>query len=82
MTNPDLANVLRNMKVPERLTASQALRAYLLAQTESGHDMPTDEEQQAGELADGAFAPGDCSALGALEERMASAQYRRRRRWF
>lgn len=36
MTNPDLANVLRNMKVPERLTASQALRAYLLAQTEGG----------------------------------------------
>jgi hypothetical protein len=41
VTNPDLANVLRNMKVPERLTASQALRAYLLAQAEGGHDMPT-----------------------------------------
>jgi hypothetical protein len=35
VTNPDLANVLRNMKVPERLTANQALRAYLLAQTEA-----------------------------------------------
>jgi hypothetical protein len=31
VTNPDLANVLRNMKVPELLPASQALRAYLLA---------------------------------------------------
>jgi hypothetical protein len=61
VTNPDLANVLRDIKVSERLTASQALRAYLLAQTEGEHDMPTDEETaQAGELADGAFAPGDC----------------------
>ena len=56
MTNPDLANVLRNMKVPERLTASQALRAYLLAQTESGHDMPTDEQVNWLMVP---FAPGD-----------------------
>ena len=83
MTNPDLANVLRNMKVPERLTASQALRAYLLAQTEGGHDMPTDEEQlkQVNWLMVLSHLE-IVNALGALEERMASAQYRRRRRWF
>ena len=30
MTNPDMAAVLRNMKVPERMTSSQALRDFLL----------------------------------------------------
>jgi hypothetical protein len=30
VTNPDMAAVVRNMKVPERMTSSQALRDFLL----------------------------------------------------
>jgi hypothetical protein len=59
------------------------VRAYLLVQIEVGHDMPTDEEQlkQVNWLMVLSHLE-IVNALGALEERMASAQYRRRRRWF
>lgn len=33
MTDPDIATVLRQMKIPERMTSSQALRDFLLANT-------------------------------------------------
>jgi hypothetical protein len=36
VTNPDMAAVVRNMKVPERMTNSRALRDFLLSQLEEG----------------------------------------------
>lgn len=40
-----MATVLRNMKVPERMTGSRALRAYLLAHSEHGQDVSRSPEQ-------------------------------------
>jgi hypothetical protein len=34
VTNPDMAAVVRNMKVPERMTSSRALRDFLLNRLE------------------------------------------------
>lgn len=45
MTDPDIATVLRQMKIPERMTSSQALRDFLLANTEDGRNVPTGPEQ-------------------------------------
>lgn len=41
MTDPDIATVLRQMKIPERMTSSQALRDFLLANTEDGRNVPS-----------------------------------------
>lgn len=92
MTNPDMATVLRNMKVPERMTSSQALRDFLLANTEAGQDMPRGQEQLL--QLNGLLLLSHLeviNALGALEERFAMEHYqkfqqelgkRKKRRWF
>jgi hypothetical protein len=93
VTNPELATVLRNMKVPERMNASQSLRAFLLAATEGGKDMAnTDETQKQLNWLMLLSHLEVVNALGALEERITMAQYdqlqqglrqpRKRRRWF
>jgi hypothetical protein len=82
VTNPDLATVLRNMKVPENLSASQALRAYLVAQLEGRPDLPEDEELQKQMNFLLLLSHLEVvNALGALEERMSLARFKRRR-WF
>jgi hypothetical protein len=91
VTNPDMATILRNMKVPERMTGSQALCAFLLARTEQGENVPDSQEQL--KQLNGLLILSHLeviNALGALEERIAVAQYNqfqaelkksRRRRW-
>ena len=83
MPDPDLADVLRNIKVPENLTASHALRAYLLAQLEGRVELPKDDEQQKKMNLLLLLSHLEVvNALGALEERMTSQQNRKpRRRW-
>ena len=45
MTNPDMAAVLRSLKIPDRMAYSKALRDFLLVNTSSGHTMPDSQEQ-------------------------------------
>ena len=45
MTNPDMAAVLRNIKVPERMTGSQALRDFLLNHLEDDEATARSQEQ-------------------------------------
>lgn len=92
MTDPDIATVLRQMKIPERMTSSQALRDFLLANTEDGRNVPTGPEQVLqlnGLLLLSHLEVID--ALGALEERFALEHYQkfqqelkkhRKRRWW
>jgi hypothetical protein len=77
----DLAAILRNMKIPENLSASQALREYLLAQSEGRPQLPErDEELQKQTTTLLLLSHLEVvNALGALEERMSR---KRRRRWF
>jgi hypothetical protein len=77
----DLAAILRNMKIPENLSASQALREYLLAQSEGRPQLPErDEELQKQTTTLLLLSHLEVvNALGALEERMSRM---RRRRWF
>jgi hypothetical protein len=81
---PDLAATLRKMKVPENLSASQALRAYLVAQLEGQLELSEDEEQQKQMTMLLLLSHLEVvNALGALEERMNSPQFKKsRRRWF
>lgn len=70
MTDPDIATVLRQMKIPERMTSSQALRDFLLANTEDGRNVPTGPEQVL--QLNGLLLLSHLeviNALGALEER-------------
>jgi hypothetical protein len=92
VTDPDMATVLRNMKVPERMAGSQALRAYLLSRIEQGEDAPDspDEVKRLNALLLLSHLEV-INALGALEERIAVGQYnnfqaeldksRKRKRW-
>ncbi|QUR67703.1 hypothetical protein [Mycobacterium spongiae] len=92
MTNPDIATVLRSMKVPERMTSSRALRDFLLANTDDGQQMPRGQEQLL--QLNGLLLLSHLeviNALGALEERFALEHYQKfqqelnkpkRRRWF
>jgi hypothetical protein len=77
----DLAAILRNMKIPENLSASQGLREYLLAQSEGRPQLPErDEELQKQTTTLLLLSHLEVlNALGALEERMSR---KRRRRWF
>ncbi len=81
MPEIDLAAILRNMKIPENLSASQALREYLLAQSEGRPQLPErDEELQKQTTTLLLLSHLEViNALGALEERMSR---KRRRRWF
>lgn len=75
MTDPDIATVLRQMKIPERMTSSQALRDFLLANTEDGRNVPTGPEQVL--QLNGLLLLSHLeviNALGALEERFARAE--------
>jgi hypothetical protein len=45
VTNPDMAAVLRNMKVPERMTSSQALRDFLLNHLEDDEATASSQAQ-------------------------------------
>lgn len=80
MTNPELATVLRNMKVPERMTGSQALRAFLLEHAEDAPKSPEELQQLNGLILISHLEL--VNALGVLEERFALARTRKRRRWF
>lgn len=91
-SNPDIATVLRQMKIPERMTSSQALRDFLLANTEDGRNVPTGPEQVL--QLNGLLLLSHLeviNALGALEERFALEHYQkfqqelkkhRKRRWW
>ncbi len=81
MPEIDLAAILRNMRIPENLSASQALREYLLAQSEGRPQLPErDEELQKQTTTLLLLSHLEVlNALGALEERMSR---KRRRRWF
>jgi hypothetical protein len=50
VTNPDMAALLRNMKVPDRMTSSQALRDYLLSHVEATSGDPAQLQQLTGLL--------------------------------
>lgn len=92
MTDPDIATVLRQMKIPERMTSSQALRDFLLANTEDGRNVPTGPEQVL--QLNGLLLLSHLeviNALGALEERFVLEHYQkfqqelkkhRKRRWW
>lgn len=92
MTNPDMVAILRNMKVPERMTGSQELRKYLISYVERGDSEPDAEEQHKLNWLLVLSHLEVVNALGALEEQLALAQYgkiqeelqrsRKRRRWF
>ncbi|AXN44846.1 hypothetical protein DSM43518_03056 [Mycobacterium marinum] len=43
MTDPDMATILRNMKVPVRMTGSQALRDFLLIYVDDEESLATPE---------------------------------------
>jgi hypothetical protein len=45
VTNPEMAAVLRNMKVPDRMTSSQALRDFLLDHVEDDEEAASSAEQ-------------------------------------
>jgi hypothetical protein len=92
VTNPDMGTILRNMKVPERMTGSQELRNYLISYVERGESQPNAEEQHKLNWLLVFSHLEVLNALGALEEQIALAQYnrfqtelkrsRKRGRWF
>jgi len=43
VTSPDMATILRNMKVPERMTGSQALRDFLLIYVDDEESLASPE---------------------------------------
>jgi hypothetical protein len=45
VTNPDMGAILRNMKLPERMSGSQELRNDLISYVERGDSEPDAEEQ-------------------------------------
>jgi hypothetical protein len=88
VTNPDMATILRHMKVPERMTGSQALRDFLqiYVDDEEGLDTPERLKQLNGLLILSQLEV--INALGAMEERSAELvrdqinRKTRKRRWF
>lgn len=85
---PDMASILRQMKVPERMKGSQALRDFLLIYVddeESIAENPERLKQLNGLLI---FSQLEViNALGAMEENAAAVRAEmgrrtRRRRWF
>jgi hypothetical protein len=92
VTNPDMGTILRNLKVPERMTGSQELRNYLISYVERGDSEPDAEEQHKLNWLLVLSHLEVVNALGALEEQIALAQYgkfkaelkksRKRGRWF
>lgn len=92
MTNPDMGTILRNLKVPERMTGSQELRNYLISYVERGDTKPNAEEQHKLNWLLVISHLEVVNALGALEEQIGVAQYnrvqaelkrsRKRGRWF
>lgn len=45
MTNPDIATILKNMKIPERMTGSQALRDFLLIYSDDEETLANNPER-------------------------------------
>ncbi|VBA58509.1 hypothetical protein [Mycobacterium attenuatum] len=45
MTNPDMATILRGMKVPEQMTGSQALRDFLLIYIDDQESLANNPER-------------------------------------
>ncbi|HTQ18304.1 hypothetical protein [Mycobacterium sp.] len=92
MTNPEMATILRNMKVPEQMSGSQELRNYLVSYIERGDSEPDPAEQHKLNWLLVISHLEVVNALGALEEHMNSAQSsrsrsevkrsRKRGRWF
>ncbi|GFG65192.1 hypothetical protein MKUB_26820 [Mycobacterium kubicae] len=93
MTSPDMSTILRQMKVPERMTGSQALRNFLLTYVDD-EDTLTDNPERLKQL-NGLLILSHLevvNALGALEESAAQQHYNKfraeidkrtkKRRWF
>ncbi|KAA1249964.1 hypothetical protein F0Q45_12200 [Mycobacterium simiae] len=93
MTNPDMATILKNMKIPERMTGSQALRDFLLIYSDDEETLANNPERV--KQLNGLLILSHLevvNALGALEAAAAeqhAEQFRkeinkryRKRRWF
>ncbi|BDB42452.1 MULTISPECIES: hypothetical protein [Mycobacterium] len=81
---PDLATVLRNMKVPERMAGSQALRNFLLVYIDDQESLENNPERL--KQLNGLMILSQLeviNALGTLEEKARAEAERtsRRRRW-
>ncbi|CAM4348851.1 hypothetical protein MB901379_02673 [Mycobacterium basiliense] len=91
MTDPDMAAMLRQLKVPERMTSSQALRDFLLANTEDDEPSSPEKLRQLNGLLLLSHLEV-VNALGAMEQQSAEQHYEkfrreiekktRKRRWF
>lgn len=91
MTEPDMATILRQIKVPEQMKGSQALRDFLLVYVDDEESLATPErlKQLNGLLLLSHLEV--VNTLGALEERAATQHVEkfrddikkyRKRRWF
>ncbi len=92
MTNPDMATILRQMKVPERMTGSQALRDFLLIHVDDEESLENNRERL--KQLNGLLILSHLevvNALGAIEERSAQQHYEKfraeidkktRKRWW
>ena len=81
---PDMATVLRNMKVPEQMTGSQALRNFLLVYVDDEESIEANPERL--KQLNGLMILSQLeviNALGAMEEsaQAQAAQRSRKRRW-
>ncbi len=81
---PDMAAVLRQMKVPERMKGSQALRDFLLIYVDDEESIAANPERL--KQLNGLMILSQLeiiNALGALEESAQNySRTTRRRRWF
>ncbi len=81
---PDMATVLRQMKVPERMKGSQALRDFLLIYVDDEESIAANPERL--KQLNGLMILSQLeiiNALGALEENAQNyGRSSRRRRWF
>ncbi|WP_246397982.1 hypothetical protein [Mycobacterium vicinigordonae] len=82
---PDMATVLRNMKVPERMTGSQALRNFLLVYIDDQDSIENNPERL--KQLNGLMILSQLeviNALGTIDERarVQIDKRSRKRRWF
>lgn len=81
---PDMVSILRNMKVPERMTGSQALRNFLLVYVDDEESIENNPERL--KQLNGLMILSQLeviNALGVMEENVQAqvAQRSRKRRW-
>ncbi|OBK15853.1 hypothetical protein [Mycobacterium asiaticum] len=80
---PDMAAILRQMKVPERMTGSKALRDFLRIYVDDQDAIENNPERL--KQLNGLLILSQLeviNALGALEEAAVNQRRSRRRRWF